>query len=225
LGSKIRCTCSGKIHFETDSLINLLHLSAFSERLINQSVICISVYTTLGEYRNHALFSSGTNLGSKFLCTNLDNIHFETDSLINLLHSCHITVHDFGRVGIAHYFLRVQIWARKFSVRFFGDSLINLLHVSAFTRLRESRNHALLASGTNLGSKIRCTFLDKIHLINQSIRPVNISRETHYSICYIYQRLNNIRRVRMTHYFLLVQIWARKFSVRFWTRFISLINV
>ena len=197
---------------------------SFRDQLINQSVTCVNAYMTLREQESRIIFL-------------LYKFGFEN------------SVYVFGQ--------------DSFRDRLINQSVTQLSYNC--TRLWESRNRALFSSGTNLGSKIQCTFfwglinqsvtcvsvyttlgeqesriiffwykfglensvyiLDKIHLINQSIRPVNISRETHYSICYICQRLNNIRRVGMTHYFLLVQIWARKFGVRFWTRFILLINV
>jgi len=67
LSLKILCTNLDKIHFETDSLIKLLHLSTFPERLINQCVTQLPTFPTHHwESGNHALFSAGTNLGSQF---------------------------------------------------------------------------------------------------------------------------------------------------------------
>ena len=147
-------------------------------------------------------FSSGTNLGSKFLCTNLDKIHFESDSLINLLHSCH----RWYNVGFENS-------VYKFGQDSFRDWLINqsFTCVNACTRYRESRNHASFSSGTNLGSKIQCMFLDKIHFETDSL----------INLLYSWQHIHDIGRVPITHYFLLVQIWAQKFGVHFWTRLIS----
>jgi len=66
---------------------------SFRDRLINQSVTQLLTLTRHCESGNHALFSSCTNLGSKIWCTFLDKTHFETDSLINLLHVSVFTRH------------------------------------------------------------------------------------------------------------------------------------
>jgi len=120
---------------------------SFPDRLINQSVTQLSMLTQLWESRDHALFSSGTNLGLKILCTNLDKIHFKADSLINLLHLSTLTQHwESGNHASCsyctnlgskiwcifldkihletHYFLLVQIWARKFGVCFWTRFLL-----------------------------------------------------------------------------------------------------
>jgi len=160
----------------------------------------------------------------------LDKIHFETDSLINWLHSC-------------QHFQR--------------DSSINLLHVSTQTRHWESRNHTFFSSGTNLGSTFLCTNLDKIHFETDSlINLLHVSTLVHdiervrirhhfllvqiwaqrisvrfldkihfetdslINLLHVSTLVHDIGRVKITHYFLLVQIWVRKFCVQIWTRFI-----
>jgi len=110
-------------------------------------------------------------------------------------------LHDFGRVGITHYFLLVQIWARNFCVQIWTRFI---------SRATQPICYIAVIAGTMLGSKILCTNLDRIHFETDSlINRLHVSTLVH-----------DIRRVGITHHFLLVQIWARKFSVCFWTRFI-----